>query len=238
MRILVFLSLLVLLHPQTLWAFRFSPMSAVMSLEAGEKRLVFAIENESEAPIAVELTLRERVMLKNGQEEQPVLKKNELSVYPQQVIVPPGEKRSVRVSWSGETPKKELAYRLIAEQLPIELEEQKTPKTGIKMLMRYVAALYIRPAGTKAELKTTYLRSEGEHHLFQIENIGSHHQILTNLQMTLQQGNQSVNVPASLLKTLEGENILAQTTREFKLAKDPSLKQLSPATTIDLKIRP
>ena len=45
-------------------------------------------------------------------------------VYPPQLIVPPGTQQVIRVTWIGEPePPIELAYRLIAEQLPINLSQ-------------------------------------------------------------------------------------------------------------------
>src|SRR5688572_9827505 len=80
-------------------------------------------------------------------------------VYPAQILLEPGGRQTVRVTWLGDpAPGQELPYRLLAEQLPIE---QIWPDAGLRptvavgklvILYRYKGSAYIRPRGVKPDV--------------------------------------------------------------------------------------
>lgn len=79
-------------------------------------------------------------------------------VYPPQFIVGAGKRQTVRVSWLGDPViGKELAFRLLVEQLPIERflpkAAQGSPISArVIVLTRYKGSMYIKPAGARAQL--------------------------------------------------------------------------------------
>lgn len=190
-------------------------MSHTIRLNEKEKQAQFFVENQSTEDMPVLITLAERIQKEDGSEETPTTQ--ELVAFPPQLIIPAKEKRSIRVSWKGETPKHERAFRLIAEQLPLDVKKEKTKGSGIKMLLKYVAALYVNPGKTKAELHITKVNSTNKNLLVTIENKGSMHAPMLNPIVTLTKDKQKVVLKGDLVKGLVGENLLAKSTRTFKL---------------------
>ena len=90
-------------------AFKFSPMSQTLN-PAKDKNSIFVLENDSNEPIAVQMTIAKRLMDIHGKEIQEEEKKA-VTIYPDQLIVPPGEKRSIKVSWNAD-----IKNKLSAEQ--------------------------------------------------------------------------------------------------------------------------
>lgn len=221
-------------------AFKFSPMSASMNLEQKENRLIFNLENESTSPVAVEISLKKRVMKLDGSEDHLSLSPDEgLSVYPEQLVIPPSQKRSVRVSYSGKKPPTELAYRLIAEQLPVELEQNKLSASGIKMLMRYIAAIYIDPGEMKADVHPISYRIDQNKLVITLENKGNKHQLLKDLQISfIKDGKTTLSLDEADLAGILGENILAQTKREFTLPNAKDIKSLDSNHQIQFRLKP
>lgn len=208
------LTFLVLSISLNVWSFKFTPMSQTLD-PSKEKNAVFYIENDTKEPIAVQLTAAKRVMDLNGVETQPEEKEN-LSIYPDQLIVPPGEKRSVKVNWlkSGKL-EVEDAYRIIAEQLPIEIDGKKKKAANIKVLLRYVAAFYVsqNDFDSKVEISSVNLLKDSVK--FTVRNSGTKHQVLTKLTLSFKVNNKLVEVLPEELKGMAGENVLANSTREF-----------------------
>jgi fimbrial chaperone protein len=234
------LGLGILFFSHQSYAFRFSPMSATMNLDQKENRLIFNLENESQSPVAIELSLKKRVMNLDGTEEHPALDENSgLSVYPEQLIIPPGQRRSVRVSFSGQAPKSEMAYRLIAEQLPIELEEKDRPVSGIKMLMRYIAAIYIDPGKMKPDVYPLSFKKDDGNLVLTFENKGNKHQLLQNIEISfIKEGTTTLTLEEEELVGLMGENILAHTKREFVLSNIKKLELIDDKHQIQFRLKP
>ena len=212
-------------------AFRFSPMSAALDITQTD-RLLFTLENDSDSPIAVELTLRGRVPSLTGEETQPELTDLPVSIFPEQVIIPAKEKRSARVSWTGKTPPpQELPLRLIAEQLPIDLsKEENAEQGGIKVMMRYVAALYINPGKTKSDIQVDSFTLSSEGIKATLINKGSRHQILTNASLVFtstKDRSKKIELSAEVLKQLQGENLLPGFAREFLIPHNDQTKQIN-----------
>jgi fimbrial chaperone protein len=106
------------------FSFSLSPMSQSIDPQTKIKQGQLLLDNPTELPMAIEIRATERVQNPDGTEEMPDT--SEIMVYPPQLIVPAKEKRTIRIQWTGQTPKSEKAFRIIAEQLPLEVEEKKT----------------------------------------------------------------------------------------------------------------
>lgn len=221
------LSILVLLFSLSAWAFKFTPMSQTLD-PSKDKNSVFYIENDTKEPIAVQLSAAKRVMDLNGVETQPEEKEN-LSLYPDQLIIPPGEKRSVKVNWlkAGKLEAEE-AYRIIAEQLPIEIDGKKKKAANIKVLLRYVAAFYVAQSDFESKVEISSIAQQKDTVKFLVKNSGTKHQVLTKLSLSFKSNNKLVELMPDELKGMVGENILANSTREFTLPLKEKLKLLKP----------
>ena len=155
------------------------------------------------------------------------------AAFPEQIIIPPEQKRSVKVTWMGKSEelKSENAYRFVAEQLPLTLNKEKKTKTGIKMLLKFVAALYVAPADSEAKISCEFL---GEN--LTCENSGNRHQIILFKNLILEDGKQKVEFKKEDLKKINGENILAAGKRIFKLPNSEKLKQLKQPVKVNFKL--
>ncbi|MDO9183676.1 MAG: fimbria/pilus periplasmic chaperone [Bacteriovorax sp.] len=196
-------------------------MSSSIGTKADEASSLYYLENDSEQPIAVQVSLARREMDLNGIETNPKIN-NELSVYPSQLIIPPNEKRSVKVAWVGkDKPTKELAYRLIAEQLPIDLERNKNKKASIKVLLRYVAALYVKDDVFNSDVILKNISKDNKQVSIEFENCGKKHQVLANLNLKFsdEKKKKEIIFTADELRGMTGENILAESKRVFVFPK-------------------
>ena len=194
--------------------FSLTPMSHTIDLTGKQKQAQFLLNNPTAEPMAVEVSVRERIQKEDGTEETP--EATELAAFPPQLVIPPNEKRSVRVQWVGKTPNRERSFRVIAEQLPLQVDGKKQRGSGIKMLLKYVAALYVDPGNTSPDLHITQVVADNTLSVT-IENRGTRHQLLTNPVLTLSKGSKRIKLKSDQLKGLAGENILAGAKRVFNL---------------------
>ena len=172
----------------------------------------FQIQNPTDQAIPILLKAKERIQLADGTEKLPDTKL--INIFPPQIIVPPKDKRTIKVSWTGnEKISAEKSFRVIAEQVPLNVGEKK--ESGIKMLLKYQAALYVDNGKTKSDLKLKDFKQNKKLTIV-LENVGNKHKYLKNLKIYFKKKNKTLELPLEELKTLEGQNILAKTLRKFK----------------------
>jgi fimbrial chaperone protein len=147
------------------------------------------------------------------------------TVFPPQVVLKPRQTQVLRVQWIG-PPKleKELVYRLIAEQLPVELQQRPPQGARINLLLRYEAILYVVPRGAKGALRLVSVAPgevrDGKPSLaITIENLGAAHGRLVDpkLQLTAAGSGKSVTLAPEQLPSLAGVSVLAGKTRRFQV---------------------
>jgi fimbrial chaperone protein len=207
------------------YAFKFSPMSTSIGIAPSKNSTLFYLENDSDQPIAVTASLLKREMNVEGVETNKKID-GELMVYPSQLIIPPNEKRSVKVTWTGKTaPTAEIAYRLVAEQLPIELDKNKKQKASIKVLLRYVAALYVEAEDFSSDVTLKKMDVDDKNVSFLINNAGKKHQILANMTMKVS-GKKDIELTSEDLKGMTGENVLGVSERVFRFPKTGKFKEI------------
>ena len=193
------------------WAFKIEPMSAELELDARKQYFNFVINNPSSEALPIQISLMKRAM--NEQGEDILSETKDIEAFPDQLIIPPGQKRSVKVSYvGGEKLREEAAYRFIAEQLPLDLNANKKNKSGIKMLLKYVAAFYVVPKDADAKLSCEVLKKK-----MKCQNTGNKHQILNLKKLVLKEGKEKITLEKEDLKGILGENVLAQVTRVFSI---------------------
>jgi fimbrial chaperone protein len=199
-----------------LFGFTFSPMSQSIDLGEKQKGTQFLLENDSDQKMAVELVVKERSMDEAGVETQTDTK--DISIFPPQIIIPPGEKRTIRVTWNGAVPlETEKSYRVIAEQLGLKVDDKVKNKSGIQMLMKYVAALYVTPDDAESKVAILSHSSDGKELTLVVENSGNKHQILGEPVLGFEASNKKVQLKQDDLKGFAGENVLAKSKRTFKI---------------------
>jgi fimbrial chaperone protein len=224
-------SLFILIFP-FLYSFTFSPMSQNIELSDKRKASQFLIENDGALSIAVELIVKERIMDESGAETLQDTK--DLKIFPPQIIVPPGDKRTIRVNYTGpEDLKIEKNYRVVAEQLPLNVDEKTKNKAGIQMLMKYVAALYVSPEDTKPDLKVISHTSDGNEIKLIIHNQGGRHKLLNSPILKYSEKDKKKEIPTSEMVGVAGENVLAGMKRTFTFK---SKKVIPKDAAVEIKI--
>jgi fimbrial chaperone protein len=218
------------------YAFKFSPMSITINPSSGERSTVAYLENDSSSPIAIQITLARREMDVNGNETYPEAN-DELQAYPSQMIIPPYEKKSVKVTYTGkEIGEVEKAFRIISEQLPIEVDKKVKKKTNVKILLKYIAALYVENGKTEANVKLNAWRIQNKEIELSIKNDGNKHQVLTNLSIVFSKdGEKIIIIEPKDLKNISGENILAKSERIFKIPLTSNLNKIDAKFKVELK---
>lgn len=200
----------------TTQAFKLMPMS--YSIVGGGKNntALFTVQNDSSEPLAIQLEVKVRQMDLQGKEKHP--ETDDFLVFPDQLILGAKKRRVIKVKWlKGEIKDVEKAFRLVAEQLPIDVKKNKRKGSDIKILLRYVAALYVTPKdkSTKIEVFSAKTSSDLKSIDLTLSNTGPIHKVLLKPRITIVQ--EKKEFPVKTLEGIKGENILALSKRSFKL---------------------
>jgi len=198
-------------------AFKLTPIEMEFSPSGRGATQTFVIENPGAAPEAIELRTFSRDMDAMG-EDILVEDIDNFVVFPAQVILQPGQEQAIRVQWIGDpAPPEELAYRLIAEQLPIDLGEAQEEGGQMKLLVRYIASLYVVPDGAKPEVSLISAgpSTDGSGLELVFQNTGSAHVLLSDLVLTINGGGSEMVLNKDQLEGVAGQNVLAGHTRGF-----------------------
>lgn len=215
-----------ILWPVLSLAFRLEPMVVTVPIQGPQATATYTVENSTKEKVALQFEVRKRVIREDGVEERPTTEG--FFIYPEQLSLEPGQKRNVRVSWKGTNlPDQELAYRFIATQLPVDFSKQKqaSKKANLKFLLEYVASLYLLPPGAKPQLKVLSAVTEGEALKLEIENAGTAHQLLEDIQIRFQSEGKEELLNEKELTKIRSENLLAKSKRRFLIPLDPKFRK-------------
>ena len=208
------------------FAFTLTPITMEFAPSGRGANQAFQVENSSDQPVAVQISMLSRVVDLNGKETNAPAE-DDFIVYPAQVLLKAKQAQTVRVQWVGTAkPKKELTYRILAEELPIDLTKEKptgsTIGGNIKVVVRYLGSIYIVPKSAKADVILDSIapdtgENEAGNLVIVFHNRGTAHALLSGLKLTLQSGSKTIELRADALKGVAGENILAGNKRRFVL---------------------
>ena len=232
------------------FAFKISPFTAEMAPAGPRAKLDYVVENDTSDPTAVQISVVRREQAEDGSETLPEAD-DEFLVFPAQLIVLPKEKRTVRLQWLGPIkPERELAYRLVAEQLPVDLGRPGEGKKNLQLLVKYQTALYIVPPGIRSnparDLVVQRAEPSRDHDSGQtmdvyLVNRGLAHVHLTNAQLTATSLADGKTVTLSSLRltgSMAGENVLAGSVRRFSIPWPTELAVGPVSVTLELKGAP
>jgi len=198
-------------------AMTFSPIEMDFSPTGRGATRIFRLENNTSEPTAVEMTIKSRAMAINGDD---VLgdAEDQFNIYPPQLVLQPGQFQSVRVQYVGSaTLDNERAFRLVAEQLPVDLGEAPQDGGRMRLLVKYIASVYVVPRNVRALLSVSEAQivSEGAQRWLQVkvQNDGGTRKILKNAKLIIG----PLSLSGDALLGMEGENVLAQTARVFRV---------------------
>ena len=225
-------------------AFRFSPFRVKFTPAGQGANQLFTVENNTDQPATVQIRVMTREVDVDGAEKNADAEKD-FTVYPAQVILKPHEQRSVRIQWMGNAAlKTEKAYRVIAEQLPVNLDKEQPTSSQVKFLTSYHAALFVTPKGLTHDVTLDFSGTEKDakgNKLLEMvfNNRGTQHALLRDLKLTVKDGrdNEVTLMGEDELDGVTGEGILAGHKRRFLLPwpKDITGKLKSIDFTFDKK---
>jgi len=180
----------------------------------------FRIENPSDEPVAVQVSILKRSMDIDGNEPY-VPADSDFTVYPPQTVLRPKQSQTIRVMWLGKVkPAKELNYRILAEQLPVNLSKETKPGAKVNIMLRYLGTIYIVPKGAKSRLVLDSVTQEKTTNnktnlVITLQNQGTAHALLKDLKLQLTADDKTIELPAEALKGIAAENVLSQQKRRF-----------------------
>jgi len=223
-----FLALTLLLFSSPASAFRLSPMVLEFAPSGKNATQTILLENPDKNRVALQLEVTKRKVDIDGKEDRSEVVED-FVVFPDQLTLEPGQKRNVRVTWVGEgAPKQELAFRLVASQLPVTLDrptDRADVKVNLKFVLQYVASLYVVPSGVKAEVKveSAKLLKAGSAEVV-LRNSGGMHRVLEKAKIRFLGGGKAFEVPEAVMKEVRAQNILAGGARRFQFTVPKDLK--------------
>lgn len=244
-KLLLAVLFLVLVRVNPAMAFQFKPMSQVFAPSGTNATRAYEVVNDKEDRIAVEVTVVERHMTLDGEETyQPA--EDDFLIYPSQMILEPGAIQVVRVSWLGDpNPAQELAFRLVAEQLPINLvdpsqSEPVRPVGQVQVLLRYMGSLFVRPTGAQAAVSIESVVSQPDAQgadavAITLANTGNASASLRDLSLSLTAQGQSVTLSAEALQGIAGTTVLPGQSRRYVLPRPAALPQGPITATFDYR---
>lgn len=221
-------------------AFKLSPIKVEFAPSGRGANQAFLVENEGDQTIAVQVSMLTRGMDLHGA-EQNAPADDDFIVYPSQILLRPKQVQTLRVQWVGDPqPEQELAYRILAEQMPIDVTRDQPTGAKINFIIRYLGAIYIVPNGARPDVVIDSVemnrREEGERQLaLTFHNRGSAHTILHDLELTLRAGGRTARFGPDDLKGIAGENLLAKTKRRFVIPWPAELPDDAVSATFDYR---
>ncbi len=205
------------LVPIGTWAFTMEPMSTLLAPSGPGRVATFRITNDGPERVAIRLSVLARATSPKGEEINTPAEELFI-VYPDRLLVEPGATATAKVQWRG--PARigaEQSYRLVAEQVAIDAATARNGTSGIKIMFRYIASLYVGEGSFAPSLVSTIVGATGPRgesgYLVEISNIGQRHLIPNNLRIQLE--GEDIPLSGMALGALSGSNYLAGTGRSL-----------------------
>jgi fimbrial chaperone protein len=221
-------------------AFSFVPMSASMAPSGAQSILSFKVTNDTTQTIAVVIKVLTRSMDADGNETNTPVDK-EFVVFPARVTVQPNSSQTVKVQYKGNPAiSRELCYRVMAEQIPIDFTKQES--SGVKVLFRYIAALYVTPAKVSPKLVLGQIvgaEKDGKKGLaVTLKNEGTRHALLSSpvLKVQEQASSMPVTLDGTATAAMDGQNMLPALTRNFFVPWEAAVTGATYTGTFDAEI--
>ena len=230
-----FAALSTILFSLPVFAFRLDPMVVNFAPSGKLATQVVTLDNPTndKIPVQVEVVTRDE---KSGTEKRD--KTNEFTIYPEQVVLLPREKRNVRITFTGDEPKDEKSYRIIATQLPVELKEtnaKAAKKTGanVTFMLQYVASAYVTPKDAAADVKVKEVKVTSPKNIsVTLSNDGNAHKIVYVKSFKVSEKGKVVEEVAKP-HGIEGTNFLAKTQKTVAVPLSKPLKGTEATVTIE-----
>ena len=192
-------------------------MVAEMSSQGAKSSQAFQVENNGDSRVALQLELFKRTADSDGVEKRVAT--SDLVVFPQQLTLDAGVKRTIKVSWvAAGAVEAEQPYRLVVTQLPVNFKKDKpiSPQAGVNLsfLLQYVASIYVAPAQVRHNVVVASAERLGGGSIrITLKNEGTAHQLLRGMRLWI--GPEKAEIKEEQLKILEADNLLPGEFRKF-----------------------
>ena len=216
--------ILIVLVSHYLFSINMTPLYATIESKKA-RNTIFKVSNPTAEPVAVTFSVLKVVSTDNNEEIKEAT--STVQAYPTQFVLSPNESKSVRVRYMGKhLPLEEEVYRIIAEELDIEVNDEKEKNNEgkvtakIKTRFSYQGLLFLHRANSKEKLIIKNIEKEAQDIKITIENIGQLSVLpidgLYNYFATLKDGKEYPLSPEDL-KGAEFRRVLAGKTNTFHL---------------------
>ncbi len=254
--------LVLLFVTYSAFGFSVNPMVAEFDPDSTRSQQVFVLTNPTEEPKPVEITVgiphldeKNVETLERGAGEENFL------IVPQQLIVPPNSKRSVKVFWVGESSGSEETFRIIFKELPVTLpsEDLGPDESSFRMMvtMEYQTRIWVTPKGLKENLSVTdfdYVEIPAPRKQVAGEEPSTEH-MLPMLKLTVANTGQRhgyIRYPEMLIKTktgdtlkfdhkkidpISGQVVMKESERSFKMPWRDDFPNFDNIDSITLKVK-
>jgi fimbrial chaperone protein len=154
-----------------------------------------------------------------------------------------GENRAIRLQYVGEpAPASELPYRMVAEQLPVEIGDEQTG-ARVRIVVRYEGAVYIVPPGAKPDIvveetAAVPLMGGATGLAVTVRNRGNKHVLLNEPKLSVRSGGRVMTLDGDDLQGLAGQNVLAGNSRRFILPWPAGLPVGGVDATLEFRATP
>lgn len=233
---------LILMGVQPSFAFKLLPISRTFAPVGRNATQSYEIVNDRNERLAVSVSMLQRQMDKDGKESYKPAD-DDFMIYPPQILLEPNTTQTVRVSWVGDpNPAAELSYRLLAEQVPVNLDKNQSqvakPVGAVKLLMRYLGSVYVKSDAMQPDVVLETIETlphiTGANQLaITMHNRGSAHVALTKLALHLKAAGAVVDLKPDQLNGMTNEVILASNTRRFVIPYPAGLPQGAVTATFE-----
>lgn len=199
-------------------AYQMSPMSLELGPRDRAATGTVRFLNDGAEPIAIQVRVARREVAPDGTESLAP-DSGDIQVYPPQIVLQPGKGQTVRFKWTGAGDiAQEHSYRIVAEQLPVNLQRARTGGAQVDIMLRYLGTLYVVPEHGKAVVAARDARIDPDGFLrLTVRNSGNRHAILASPTLEVAENGQYRPLTASALGGMNGANVPAGKERHFAI---------------------
>lgn len=224
MKRLAILLCLVVFCLSAAYSYQLSPLNATYDSSGPDSQKIYTIVNDSDSPIAIEISAVKRNIDINGEEYNEDASAY-FSIQPSKMIIRPQSTQLVRVQYRGpSTLTEEQSFRIISEQIPYSVGAQ-VPDSGqmISFLFVYSTSAYVRPSRVIESVTSTAEVDEDGKLSVTIENTGSVHQLLNSLEVAVTSENgASYTFTEEELEAISGISLLTNSKVIVRTENAPS----------------
>ena len=202
-----------------------SPLSSILDLNNSKSKIITVFNTSPSKPLAIKVTVHSWRLDEQGQD---IRKPSEdLLIFPGQFVLPPLSRRSIRIAYQPpQATPIEKSYRVIVQQVPVNLADNNKVQTGVSIVTSYATAFYVEPSSAMSEVALKQVSVDAKKLYFALNNSGNAHTHLRQAQIVITQEKQRFMITEpNALKGIFNEKILAGSQREFSLVWPESISQ-------------